>query len=107
MNLSSLTIANGEANLELLNKACTKFASLNGDDPDYQNINDALIKFCERPDSFNFCFPIINGEYHTYTKFLAYQIVKNTIMEKWNAFIDDDKENIRSSILISILTPAP
>ena len=102
MNFNSLTIANGEADLELLNKACI-LLSTSSDEAEIENIHQILTKFCERPDCFDFCFPIINGEFHTYTKFLAFQIIKKNVLDNWFNFQEDDKTKIRTEILVSIV----
>lgn len=103
MDFHKLIYQDNEFDPDLLDKACIQFTTSDPNDPVHEELNQILIQFSERPDNFNFCFPVINGDCHTYTKFLAYQILKKNIIKNWIRYPVDETENIRHMILRSIV----
>ncbi|OHS99277.1 hypothetical protein TRFO_08546 [Tritrichomonas foetus] len=103
MEYQSLLIPNSDIDTDILNRAVVFFQTADPNDPNRQTINEILTNFMERPDSFKCSFAVINGDYHAYTKFIAFQLLKKYIQGNWNNFPDDEKSNIRDFILVNIM----
>lgn len=97
MEYQFLLKSDDSIHLDLLNQLCLEINDHNGRQ---QELLTILNQFVEKPDSYQYCVPILTDpKYHPHAKFMVSIILKRHIIQTWAQKTEEEKQAMKEFII--------